>query len=725
MNKTQCPHPRSAHPLPEGEGFSDIKISWETPPSSGSGGQGAALSLSKRMRAALILMISLITITCSAAARAESGDTITVTAGSVTEVEELKRQPGFIDIIDTAKAMTSMSSVTEILAERAGITVKRYGGIGGHSTVSIRGSNPNQVMIFIDGVPLNDTVTGEVNIGDIPLDNIERIEVYKGFAPVGLSSSGIGGAINLVTKKNRTASHHQGALGYGSCNTTKVSLVSSKNFDVISYTLFFNRTSSDGDFEFLDDNGTPVINTGDDRTIKRKNNGHESYTTTGKIDCLFEPFTVTVSDNFFHKDQGLPGMYNNTAVRSRLTSMSNTARISAAPRKTLADRFNGRMDIFHSIRIDAYEDPDGEIGLKAEKEKGLYNSFGMDLTLQALVTELNPSITVLGSVIRDTYTKSEKDDRDGEKLTSGPEQERISISFALEDELSFLGDRLRFVPQIRINMYMDRFTPDDRYFSETGFAAATSWSETITWKAGARYYVLKEKKMSLYAQGSAGSNIRMPVFTELFGDRGFIIGNSSLKPERSLNSEIGISAALNHLLGIHDLLDIQYVFFYNTIDDGILYVQNSQWTLKAQNISGARIMGHEVSLGASVFNHVKISMNYTNQLAKDKSAIPYYRGKILPGHPVHDVSFRATVFSRRVSLSYEMNFTGAVFRDRMNSEFYYVPEKYIHGITAEIMALDGLVMAFEIKNLTDSMVRDNIGYPLPGRSYYGTVSYAL
>lgn len=108
---------------------------------------------------------------------------------------------GFIEIINLESVKNRYSSLTEILERESGVRVRRFGGLGSYSTLSIRGSNPNQVKIYIDGIPLNNSGGGEVNLSDLPFDNLEKIEIYKSGSSAGFSGSAIGGTVNLVTKK--------------------------------------------------------------------------------------------------------------------------------------------------------------------------------------------------------------------------------------------------------------------------------------------------------------------------------------------------------------------------------------------------------------------------------------------------------------------------------------------------------------------------------------------
>ncbi|HTL52896.1 MAG TPA: TonB-dependent receptor plug domain-containing protein, partial [Planctomycetota bacterium] len=107
----------------------------------------------------------------------------------------------FVTQIELKQATESLDSVSDELEKTVGVTVRRLGGLGSFSTLSIRGSTPQQVEIFWDGVPLNRADSGLTNLEDIPMDLIERVEIYRGAAPAQFGAAGIGGVVNLVTRR--------------------------------------------------------------------------------------------------------------------------------------------------------------------------------------------------------------------------------------------------------------------------------------------------------------------------------------------------------------------------------------------------------------------------------------------------------------------------------------------------------------------------------------------
>ncbi|MDY6970116.1 MAG: TonB-dependent receptor, partial [Spirochaetota bacterium] len=238
-------------------------------------------------------------------------------------------------------------------------------------------------------------------------------------------------------------------------------------------------------------------------------------------------------------------------------------------------------------------------------------------------------------------------------------------------------------------------------------------------RIGVKYFPFDH---AFFIKGNIGKTHRAPLFSELFGERGFIIGNPYLKHETSINRDIGFGISQRKQILFFDWIDFEYAFFHNTTRDIIIFLQNSQLTMKAQNLDKARIMGHEFKLTMSIYDHLLLSCNYTLQEAIDKSGIPYYENNYLPHRPRNEASFRAKIFDKYLSLIYELSYTGVNFRDRANSEFYYLERRILHNLNLQLFPVSWIAVSLEVKNISDNRTKDIIGYPLPGRSYYATIS---
>lgn len=107
------------------------------------------------------------------------------------------------------------SSVLDYLKSVPGVFVKESISPGGQSSVYIRGSSQDQIIIAIDGTPISDPslLGGGFDLSHTSVADLDSIEVYKGAQSVLFGSGGLGGVINLVTKKKKSESRIFTELG--------------------------------------------------------------------------------------------------------------------------------------------------------------------------------------------------------------------------------------------------------------------------------------------------------------------------------------------------------------------------------------------------------------------------------------------------------------------------------------------------------------------------------
>jgi vitamin B12 transporter len=93
--------------------------------------------------------------------------------------------------------------VPALLRSLAGVEVAQSGGLGSQSSVFMRGTNSNQVLVLLDGVRINSATTGATALEHIMLDNVQRIEVVRGNVSSLYGSEAIGGVIQIFTKQGQ------------------------------------------------------------------------------------------------------------------------------------------------------------------------------------------------------------------------------------------------------------------------------------------------------------------------------------------------------------------------------------------------------------------------------------------------------------------------------------------------------------------------------------------
>lgn len=126
-------------------------------------------------------------------------------------------------VINAKELQGRSVSLESVLDKSIGLKVGQSGGLGSSSRIIVHGLEGNRIQILWDGIPMSSS-DGTFSLDEIPIDIIERIEVYKSIIPARFGCDGLGGAVNIVTKEYTT--DYMDA----SYQTHKGSLFSRKNF---------------------------------------------------------------------------------------------------------------------------------------------------------------------------------------------------------------------------------------------------------------------------------------------------------------------------------------------------------------------------------------------------------------------------------------------------------------------------------------------------------------
>ena len=127
-----------------------------------------------------------------------------------------------VNALDIKPIVNSLSNLNDLINRTTGIKIREDGGVGSEFDLSINGLSGNSVRYFIDGVPL-DAKGSDVTLANLPVNIIDRIEIYKGVVPASLGTDALGGAINIITKEDKK-NYLDVSYGIGSFHTHKFDL---------------------------------------------------------------------------------------------------------------------------------------------------------------------------------------------------------------------------------------------------------------------------------------------------------------------------------------------------------------------------------------------------------------------------------------------------------------------------------------------------------------------
>lgn len=667
--------------------------------------------------AALVLLV----LCAAPRARAQSpadGDTaadyelppVTVVAEPVLSERQAENPSKFVTVIETGEASQRVETAGEALSETAGVQVKSMGGMAGPSSVSIRGSSASQVEVYLDGLPLNRAATGFADVSDIPLDFIERIEVFRGFAPADLSAAGIGGAVNLVTRQD-LESRIVLTGSYGTYDTYKATAAAAAPAGRLRLIFYGGYGSSRGDFEYENDNGTP-LRSDDDFTDRRVNNDYQSGDLAVRASADAGAWSLAQSVTWHYKDQGLPGLMSSQAEHTRLRLNRGTASFSARNPELAGGEVDLSLGADGLIESQVLDDPEGELGTGGERRidnrthsagaRGRAVWHAADGFALAFYTEYRNESYQPVDLIEDEEGKT---------------QSRDQLALALQAELRDPSDIALLQLAVRDDLYRSRLHGDPAF--DVGRDREQDL-DLISPSAGLRIRLTD----TLAFKANGGRFYRVPTFYELFGDRGTAMGNPGLKPEEGVNFDVGFSWHGDDI-GPIERPFIEYAYFESRMTDLILFFQNSQRTITAVNIGGAWIGGDEVAFGFDLLSDFHFTGNYTFQSAIDEGEIPYLQGNALPFRPMHEGYLRVGwTPAAAVETWAEGSWMSGNYWDRAN--LYEVPPREIYnvGLTWNLPSRPNAgvySVTVEGKNLGDDRIADIAGYPLPGRSAFVTV----
>jgi vitamin B12 transporter len=177
-----------------------------------------------------------------------SGVTVIGATAEQAEAKKVRNNVMPVTILSGKEIENRASNLNELLTRQTGVQIRRTGGLGSEARISVRGLEGKRVQVFIDGNPLN-TPDGSFGINDLPLQIIERIEIYKGTMPAWLGGDGLGSAVNVVIK-HRDYSYLDANVSYQSYNTMTAGLIGKKTFHKagIEAGVGIFQTRSDNDY---------------------------------------------------------------------------------------------------------------------------------------------------------------------------------------------------------------------------------------------------------------------------------------------------------------------------------------------------------------------------------------------------------------------------------------------------------------------------------------------
>jgi outer membrane receptor protein involved in Fe transport len=659
----------------------------------------------------------------------------------------LREQAMPVSVISMQQLQGTVSDIQSILAKTVGVTIRASGGMGSTSRLSVRGLEGKRIGFFIDETPMADQ-SDFLDLNDIPIDMIDRIEIYKGVVPAKFGGSAMGGAVNIVIKEYPD---HYADVSYQreSYNTNRFQTVLKKNDRKhgLVYGVGGGINYADNDYVME----SPYVK---GLKIKRDHDTYKKVLMGGSMKA----------HNWWFDEVELEPVYLRT--------------------------YHEIQGIDTDIRH-AHTKSDGFLlNFKLEKDDFFLEGLDFDMSTAVAYTRYHmtdtaktyydwtgqgyPTPSVYGGEITNNRFASDSDNR---KLTLLNKlyieyliSQRNSVIFNSvlqtadgrpSDDLKILslGKKVDFDSRMRswvVGLTYDYRSLDQRFLNSlTGryywYGMDTRYqnvyvnvpSELITlrktswgYSEAMRYRITP----GLMAKLSGGYDVRIPAENELLGDGATITPARDLLPERNLSANAGL---LYDLTGIHPSnLQIEVNGFYMHVDDMIRFVKGILGA-QYQNFGQMRTLGIEAEVKADMLPCLYGYVNATYQDLRDTreheagTEMPNpTKGKRMPNIP-YLMSNAGLEFHKEnlfggtgqnTRLFADMSFIEEYFYDfeLTRNEKRRIPRSLTFDLGFEHSFFDQrLYISGSIKNVADATVISEYNCPLPGRTLGLKLRYIL
>ena len=635
-----------------------------------------------------------------------------VTATVYNKEKDKYLSPGMVTVIRPDEKAGEQLSLPDLLERVPGLRVIRLQGRNGYATASVRGSTSSQVAVYVDGILTNLQSEAAVDLSVIPIEDVERIEVYRGYIPAQFGAQAMGGVVNIVTKfpekKQMDFSLGVGFLGRRKGAFSYASpLGEGKFFGSLGYETY------GGDFSYWNDNGTAYVDD-DDYTGRRRGNGFENTDLLLK----WEDAHWKARASWFRRERDL-------------SLMAPGADRPGVPQPQSALLDTDRWD-FSLGRSQTYGPVTWGLEMAYTEQAKRYDS-----------RRAPREPTSIGGI---NVRKSEYDaSKFGVSLKANmPLGERHFFEFLAEysdENLDVEGDALyEYLGGITHYNRKDWNVnlQDTIALDEAGTFLATPslrWHGHFTWQLA----LTKEFSPRWMMKAAYGTYARSPNFYEKYGDGAFIIpAESDLKWETGSQFDAGIVwNGTVEALG-NPRANIALSTFWRDTDNLLEFLMTSPRYGRYFNVAKSTVKGVELE---TAFDWEKWNIVFSGtwmdgvNRTPDNAGSVRYDGKKLPNRPEWSGILRVTRKFKKGSVFAEYQYVGENYADSAEKILFDARSLFNLGVTYSLSPTMRLTAGVNdvFNDANQWRMRPDgmngpirmLWYPVEGRSYYLTLNVNL
>ncbi len=603
-------------------------------------------------------------------AKENSDDAIIVTAHRFTQPLSSVLAPTTVvtrEEIDRWQA----NSLTDVMRRLPGTDISQNGGLGQKSSLFIRGTNSDHVLILIDGIRLNQAgISGSSDLSQIPLSLVQRIEYTRGARSAVYGSDAIGGVVNIITKRNTkgsTLTATMGSNGYQSYDISSRQELSS----VTSLTLAGNYTYTKG-YDIVaglpDAYGNPA---------QRDRDGFMGKTLYGGLEHQFsDEWSGFVRGYGFDNRTAYDGMYRSDKATG-ITGLPDIRQLYSqrwdSGLRFTRGTYSSQWIASYSHTKDYNYDP----------RLGTYSPItSLDNSKQYTMQWGNTLQTGNGAISAGA---------DWQKQTTEPGTSNMKVRTQQRDA-GFYVTTQQQLQHVTLEGALRRD-------NNTQFGWHSTWQSGIAWEFVSGY--------RLFA--SYGTAFKAPKLVQLYGSLG---GNPGLAPEESKQWERGVE-------GISGPVDWRISGYRNDINHLIDYdlIKNRYYNINQAGIKGIEA---KASFDTEPFSH-QISWDYVD--ARDAKT-----NQRLMRRARQQVKYQLDLTTGDLEWSLTYHYLG----QRYDTDFNTFSNRTVNfgGVSLWDLAvaypvMSALIIHVRIANLLNKNYETAYGYQTPGRDYSFSASYSF
>ncbi len=672
--------------------------------------------------------------------RADSAKLLnTVTVSNSVSSKILRQQPGNVSVIEARPFYNTNVTANDLLRQTSGIKVKQDGGYGSRTSFLINGSTGKQVKFFIDGLP-QDNLGETRGLNIFPVEQLERIEVYKGVLPVDLGADALGAAINLVTRKEKEdyidASFAHGSFGTARFNLLGKKYLSNHLFVALQSSINFAKNNYAVDVEIPDSSGNPKA-----LTVRRFHDDYRNYNVKGDVGFTSLRWADALTFSIVHASL-FDELQHNLVMQQPYGKATYNEQLYSAILKY------SKAELFKNFNLSAFASYNRINGLFNDTSRNVYTWDGAVYDrrisggeisssanrLQLFSDVANAKLTAsyrLSSrhrlIFSNTFQHYLRTGRDtvaqkfygGRDYFGNPSLLQKNIS-GLSLDGSYAGGRLKISTAIKqYHAKIKGFTIEWTTLLPSGqMLTAVAYNAALAYK-------LKE---ALLLKVSYEKAARLPEAEEAFGDLMLIKPNPSITTEKSHNINAGV-------LYNTKKWDAELSSFFRAVGN-IIYLRSTQFFSTYQNLLSANVSGVEGAVRFYPTTRLTINANATYQSLRNRSIIDNstinnerYKGARIPNVPYlcvnggvvytkDDVIKKSTALHLWWNTAYTHEYFLYWEVDGARELKNRIPTQWLQyaGVSYNIKK-SGSSISFEVNNVFNQTTYDNFKVQLPGRSY--------